>query len=243
MYNRLWTYALRTMSTMKSLIKNTKTPLPSAVTVPVNTKNNNFVTPETSSMYPRSLGQVDPEPPFLFSSLSMTKADGIPNAPLDLSDREWPLASYVADLPPKIIPPTDNHKPPDRMTKPCRRKRSRRRSCRKNSLTTNKSPPTTMNFSPQQFLHSLLPLSPSNVKLHTVEKNKLPQRPSLFTVHIQNIKPCNLKFPPSLSRSTHNVEPTGLEIPLSPSTANFKNIATSKLPLPLPTQHGGMVST
>ena len=172
-------------------------------------------------MYPSPLEQVDSEPSFLSPFSTMAEVDGIPTAPLDLSDRGWPLPSYVADPPLKVILPIANHKPPDCMTKACRRRRSSRRSCRKSSLPINKYPPTTINSSPQQFLHSLFPLSPSNAKVYTAETSKLPPHPSPSTVHIQNFEPCNLKLPPSPSRSTRNVEPAGLEISPSPSTANL----------------------
>lgn len=119
-------------------------------------KKHNFFTPETSLVYPRPLGQIDSEPPFLFLSSMMTEVYGIPTASLDLSDREWPLPSYVSNPPPTIILPMVDYNPPICMTKPCRRKVSSRYSCRKSSITSIKSPPTTITPSPQPFLHSQL---------------------------------------------------------------------------------------
>ena len=183
-------------------------------------------------MYPSPLGQIAPKYPFLLPSSMMAEADGTHTAPLDLFDREWPLPSYVANPPSKVIPPTADHKPPDCMTKPRCRKRSSLRSHWKSSLLINKSTPTTINSSPQPFLYSLSPPFPSNAKLHTVETSKLPQRLSSSIVHIQNVEPCNLKLPPSPSQSTRNIEPTCLELSPYPSSANFKNVETSKLPPP-----------
>ena len=74
-------------------------------------------------------------------------------------------------------------------------------------------------------LEILLPPSTANFK--NVETSKLSPPLSPSIVHLRHIEQCNLKSPPSPSQHTHNVEPTGLQILLSPSKTSFKNVETS----------------
>jgi len=188
---------------MKSIFKKRNTPLSSSFAVPVCTKSTNFVTPETS---PSPLRQFDSKPPFLLPSSTMAEAAGITTAPLDLSEQEQLLLSDVVDLPPKIIPPPADHKPPNIASTKRLRKR---RSCAKAIKPASSPNP---------------PVLPSN----TVTPSKPPPSPSTF----DNVEPSCLEWPPSPSTLNYdNVEPSCLESPPSPSTLNYDNIEPSCLEL------------
>jgi len=215
----------------EKLIKKKSTSLPSAFAVPDSTQKLNFVTPETSLTYPRPLRQVDSKQPFLLPSSTMAEADGTHTAPLDLSEREWPLLSYVADPPPKVIPPTAGHKPPDIMSTGRLRKRSSRRSRRKHNMKN--SPPRTI-VSPSKTVTSESPPSPSRLQHDNVEPSYMVSPPSPSTATYLNDKQGIIVMPPSSSPtiSYHDVEPNNLPPFPSPLQATSHDSDLNNLNLP-----------
>ena len=72
-----------------------------------------IVIPETRLTISSALELFEADPLFLpYPFSTMAKADGTP-APLDLSDQEWPLLSYVAVPPTKGIFSPEEREPPD----------------------------------------------------------------------------------------------------------------------------------
>ena len=72
-----------------------------------------IVIPETRLTISSALELFETDPPFLpYPFSTMAEADGTP-APLDQTDQERPLLSYVALPPPKVIPSPVKREPPD----------------------------------------------------------------------------------------------------------------------------------
>ena len=143
----------------------------------------------------------------------MSEAAGIKTAPLDLSEQEWPLLSGIVDLPPKIIPPPDNHKPP--IISNYQRKRSSR-------CSRTKAPVSDLLPAPE----SKSPETPSTIQ-DNVETSSLVSPPSPSTTIYLMDKGIFLFEPPSPTHNlSHNVEPNTLE-PLPSMSQNINAIKYS----------------